>query len=176
MKNFNNMVEVLGYFAEQCNMFQPLLDGILDFEARNQILCEKIKQTNILYDRMQLNSTYLSDNANFSVEMIKKEGKLDRIKTIDPILNIAEKDRYNLIKAVISVGKDNYDRDNMEQLIDFYSMLNILTMDEYEELLAIIDEQHKPIAVPYTKEETLEDKEEKKEVSEEDTKKKAAKK
>lgn len=143
MNNFNNMIQVLTYFADQCDMFDPMLQGVKDLNEKNQLLDEKIKQTNILYDRMQLNATYLADNANFGVEMVKSPtGELPVAINIDP-KNILIEDRYNLIKAVINIGKDNYDKEKMEQLLDFYNMVNILSLERYEELLNIIDEQHK---------------------------------
>lgn len=145
MSNFNNMIQVLTYFADQCDMFAPMLQGVKDLNEKNQILDEKIRQTNILYDRMQLNATYLADNANFGVEILKTpeaEAAVTALKNIEPKENISFNDRYNLIKAVISVGKDNYDREKMEQLLDFYSMLNIINSLQYEKLLNIIDEQH----------------------------------
>ena len=145
MSNFNNMIQVLTYFADQCDMFAPMLQGVKDLNEKNQILDEKIRQTNILYDRMQLNATYLADNANFGVEILKTpeaEAAATALKNIEPKENISFNDRYNLIKAVISVGKDNYDREKMEQLLDFYSMLNIINSLQYEKLLNIIDEQH----------------------------------
>lgn len=171
MSNFNNMIQVLSYFADQCDMFDPMLQGIKDLNEKNQMLDDKIRQTNILYDRMQLNATYLADNANFGVEMVKSStGELPTIINIDP-KNILIEDRYNLIKAVINVGKDNYDKERMEQLLDFYSMVNILDFDRYAELIEIIEEQHKediPVVLPLDlPEEKLEptDKEKKKEAT-----------
>lgn len=142
MNNFNNMIQVLTYFASQCDMFDPMLEGVKDLNEKNQILDDKIRQTNILYDRMQLNATYLADNANFGVAMVKSPNGEVVVNNIDP-KNILFDDRYNLIKAVINIGKDNYDREKMEQLLDFYSMVNILSFERYSELLDIIDEQHK---------------------------------
>ena len=151
MSNFNNMIQVLSYFADQCDMFDPMLQGVKDLNEKNQMLDDKIRQTNILYDRMQLNATYLADNANFGVEMVKSPtGELPATMNIDP-KNILVEDRYNLIKAVINVGKDNYDKERMEQLLDFYSMVNILDFDRYTELVEIIEEQHKediPVVLP----------------------------
>ena len=171
MSNFNNMIQVLSYFADQCDMFDPMLQGVKDLNEKNQMLDDKIRQTNILYDRMQLNATYLADNANFGVEMVKSPtGELPVIINIDP-KNILIEDRYNLIKAVINVGKDNYDKERMEQLLDFYSMVNILDFDRYAELVEIIEEQHKediPVVLPLDlPEEKLEptDKEKKKEAT-----------
>ena len=163
------MIQVLSYFADQCDMFDPMLQGVKDLNEKNQMLDDKIRQTNILYDRLQLNATYLADNANFGVEMVKSPtGELPAIINIDP-KNILIEDRYNLIKAVINVGKDNYDKERMEQLLDFYSMVNILDFDRYAELVEIIEEQHKediPVVLPSVlPEQKLEptDKEEKKE-------------
>ena len=171
MSNFNNMIQVLSYFADQCDMFDPMLQGVKDLNEKNQMLDDKIRQTNILYDRMQLNATYLADNANFGVEMVKSPtGELPVSINIDP-KNILIEDRYNLIKAVIKVGKDNYDKERMEQLLDFYSMVNILDFDRYAELVEIIEEQHKediPVVLPLDlPEEKLEptDKEKKKEAT-----------
>lgn len=173
MSNFNNMIQVLSYFADQCDMFDPMLQGVKDLNEKNQMLDDKIRQTNILYDRMQLNATYLADNANFGVEMVKSPtGELPAIINIDP-KNILIEDRYNLIKAVINVGKDNYDKERMEQLLDFYSMVNILDFDRYAELVEIIEEQHKediPVVLP------LDLPEEKLEPTDEEKKKEATKK
>ena len=167
MSNFNNMIQVLTYFADQCDMFDPMLQGVKDLNEKNQLLDEKIKQTNILYDRMQLNATYLADNANFGVAMVKSPtGELPVAVNIDP-KNILIEDRYNLIKAVINVGKDNYDREKMEQLLDFYSMVSILDFDRYAELIEIIEEQHKdiptvlPLNLPEGKSEPTDDNKEK---------------
>ncbi|WP_304576589.1 hypothetical protein [Romboutsia ilealis] len=34
---FNNMIEVLGYFADQCDMFKPLLDGVTQLQNEAEI-------------------------------------------------------------------------------------------------------------------------------------------
>lgn len=156
--NFDNMVQVLTYFANQCDMFKPMLEGVYELDKKNKMLDDKIKETNILYDRMQLNATYLADNANFGVAMVKSPDGESVISTNIDSKNILIEDRYNLIKAVINVGKDNYDKDKMEQLLDFYSMVNILDFDRYTELLGIIDEQHKeiPTVLPVLPEEKSE--------------------
>ena len=139
-QNFENMVQVLGYFAEQCDLFKPMLDGVYALKTENVQLKEKVKSTNIVHNRLQLNSAFSADYANFGIATVKSttpnpEG--DNLKISH------EEDLYNLIKAVIKVGKDNYVRADMEYKLDFYSMVGRITDDQYLELYQMVVNQHK---------------------------------
>ena len=35
---FNNMIQVLTYFANQCDMFRPMLEGVESLQQENQYL------------------------------------------------------------------------------------------------------------------------------------------
>lgn len=41
---FDNMIQVLTYFADSCDMFQPILDGVNDLWEENQNLKAEIEK------------------------------------------------------------------------------------------------------------------------------------
>lgn len=129
---FDNMIQVLTYFANQCNMFTPMLEGVKALKEENTNLQKQIEEKTITQNRLQLNSTFSADYANFGVA----------VNAVAYAVNSQEnKDLYNLIKAVIEVGKDNYNRDTVEYMLDFYSMVDKLSFEDYEELWTLMDSQ-----------------------------------
>lgn len=142
-QNFDNMIKVLSYFAEQCELFKPMLDGVTTLKSENDYLNAKLKYTTTINNRLQLGSTFSADYANFGITTVKTTGG-DTESEKDPKISHTN-DLYNLIKAVIKVGKDNYVRTDMEYKLDFYNMLERISLEQYMELLSIIKEQHSVI-------------------------------
>lgn len=146
---FDNMIKVLTYFANQCDMFRPMLEGVESLQQENIFLREQLNQSTIVNNRMHLNATFSADQANFGVAVSKN--------TEDEIV-VAEKEKedlYVLIKSVIEVGADNYDRANMEYVLDFYSMIDKIDFDKYAELWDLMDSQI--VEEPQTEDEELEE-------------------
>lgn len=148
---FNNMIQVLAYFADQCDMFQPMLEGVTALRDENDKLKTKLELSNILQNRMQLQSTYSADYANFGVETVRvaQASEKEKVKSnFEFKQNISTNDLILLFRQVINVGKENYDRTTMEEMLDFYSMTEVLDFDVYIELWDLIDLQHQEPVVP----------------------------
>lgn len=144
---FNNMIQVLTYFANQCDMFRPMLEGVESLQQENQYLKQELDKSIIVQNRMQLNTTFSADYANFGVAVASQYSNNEKATKNE------QDDLYNLFKSVISVGKDNYDRADMEYKLDFYSMIEKLDFDRYIELWDLIDSQHAETEEPSIDEE-----------------------
>lgn len=171
---FNNMIQVLTYFADQCDMYKPMLDGVQHLKDQNDLLKEQLKQSVIIQNRLQLESSFSADYANFGIATVNAASvdKVDvaRKQTYKSISK--EDDLYGLIKSVIDIGKDNYNKKDMEYKLDFYSMIEKIDFDKYMELIELIESQHEDETVKEdveesipSKEETSKDEENKEEVS-----------
>lgn len=134
---FDNMIQVLTYFANQCDLFRPMLEGVESLQQENIFLRNELEKSLIVQNRMQLNATFSADYANFGVTVASLS------EDEEPSYSKNEKDDlYNLFKSVICVGKDNYDKADMEYKLDFYSMIDKIDFDKYIELWDLIDIQH----------------------------------
>ena len=150
---FNNMIQVLTYFANQCDMFRPMLEGVESLQQENQYLKQELDKSIIVQNRMQLNTTFSADYANFGVVVASQSVVDDTSKEKSAAEKSVEDDLYNLFKSVISIGKDNYDRKDMQYKLDFYSMVEKLDFDRYVELWDLIESQYAEIEEPSTNEE-----------------------
>ena len=173
-QQFNNMIQVLTYFADQCDMYKPMLDGVQHLKDQNELLKDQLKQSVIIQNRLQLESSFSADYANFGIATVNAASvnKVDvaREQTYKSISK--EDDLYSLIKSVIDIGKDNYNKKDMEYKLDFYSMIEKIDFDKYMELIELIESQHEDETVKEdveesipSKEETSKDEENKEEVS-----------
>lgn len=137
-QKFENMVQVLTYLSEQCELFTPMLEGVNSLQTENLNLKKQVEEATITGNRIQLNSTFAADYANFGVATVKKL-ETDAENGAKALSKI---DLYNLIKAVIDIGKENYVRSDMEYKLDFYSMTDRIDFDQYIELWDLIASQH----------------------------------
>lgn len=147
---FDNMIQVLTYFANQCDMFRPMLEGVESLQQENQYLKQELDKSIIVQNRMQLNTTFSADYANFGVAVASQSVVEDTLEEKSAAEKSVEDDLYNLFKSVISIGKDNYDREDMEYKLDFYSMIEKLDFDRYIELWDLIESQYAEIEEPST--------------------------
>lgn len=173
-QQFNNMIQVLTYFADQCDMYKPMLDGVQHLKDQNEILKDQLKQSVIIQNRLQLESSFSADYANFGIATVNA-ASVDNVdvaseQTYKSVSK--EDDLYSLIKSVIAIGKDNYNKKDMEYKLDFYSMIEKIDFDKYMELIELIESQHEDETVKEdveesipSKEETSKDEENKEEVS-----------
>lgn len=139
---FDNMIQVLTYFANQCDLFKPMLEGVESLQQENAYLKNELEKSLIVQNRMQLNTTFSADYANFGVVVASESVVEDTSEEKSAAEKSVEDDLYNLFKSVISIGKDNYDRKDMQYKLDFYSMVDRLDFDRYIELWDLIDSQH----------------------------------
>lgn len=139
---FDNMIQVLTYFANQCDLFKPMLEGVESLQQENAYLKDELEKSLIVQNRMQLNTTFSADYANFGVVVASESVVEDTSEEKPTATKSVEDDLYNLFKSVISIGKDNYDRKDMQYKLDFYSMVDRLDFDRYIELWDLIDSQH----------------------------------
>ena len=150
---FNNMIQVLTYFADQCDMFKPMLEGVAGLQQENEFLRQELDKSIIVQNRMQLNTTFSADYANFGVAVNKASAEGEAVANSSP--KKEEDDLYNLIKSVIEIGKDNYDKADMEYKLDFYSMIDKLSFDRYIELWDLIETQHTSAIPPTIEDSTV---------------------
>lgn len=140
---FDNMIQVLTYFANQCDLFKPMLEGVESLQQENAYLKDELEKSLIVQNRMQLNTTFSADYANFGVVVASESVAADDTSEEKSAAEKSvEDDLYNLFKSVISIGKDNYDKKDMQYKLDFYSMVDRLDFDRYIELWDLIDSQH----------------------------------
>lgn len=90
----------------------------------------------VAQNRMMLSSRYNADRADFRID-----NTLGVPKTVSVELDY---DLFELMKKVVIVGKDNYDRSKIEEQMDFYVTEGFIDWDMWDELFAIIELQHNP--------------------------------
>ena len=87
----------------------------------------------ITQNRLMLASRYNADTVSFKVDVASFSDTFEY-----------DNDLYELILNNILVGKDNYNREYIENLIIFYWMDFIISDEMYSTLFEIIEEQHNP--------------------------------
>lgn len=90
----------------------------------------------VTQNRMQLGTTYSSDRTTFRVDTAtftteKSKQELDY-------------DLFRLLKHNILVGPHNYDKAEMENMMDFYVSVGKIDYNMWDELYMLIEEQHNP--------------------------------
>lgn len=149
-QQFNNMIQVLTYFADQCDMFKPMLEGVQQLQSQNTELKGQLEQSVIVQNRLQLETSFSADYANFGIATVNVTNddsvSVNNQESYKPVSK--ENDLYDLIKSVINVGKDNYNKKDMEYKLDFYSMIEKIDFDKYSELIGLIESQHTEVEPP----------------------------
>ena len=87
----------------------------------------------ITQNRLMLASRYNADTVSFKVDVATLRNSFEY-----------DNDLYELILNNILVGKDNYNREYIENLIIFYWMDFVISDEMYSTLFEIIEEQHNP--------------------------------
>lgn len=87
----------------------------------------------ITQNRLMLASRYNADSVSFKVDVASYNNSFEY-----------DNDLYNLILNNILVGKDNYNREYIENLIIFYWMDFVISDEMHSTLFEIIEEQHNP--------------------------------
>lgn len=87
----------------------------------------------ITQNRLMLASRYNADTVSFKVDVATLRNSFEY-----------DNDLYELILNNILVGKDNYDREYIEDLIIFYWMDFVISDEMHSTLFEIIEEQHNP--------------------------------
>ena len=90
----------------------------------------------VTQNRMQLGTTYSSDRTTFRVDTatfssVKAKQDLDY-------------DLFRLLKHNILVGPQNYDKAEMENMMDFYVSVGKIDYNMWDELYMLIEAQHNP--------------------------------
>lgn len=90
----------------------------------------------VTQNRMQLGTTYSSDRTTFRVDTatfssVKAKQDLDY-------------DLFRLLKHNIIVGPQNYDKAEMENMMDFYVSVGKIDYNMWDELYMLIEAQHNP--------------------------------
>ena len=108
-------------------------DLVLSLRTRASKMQEYIINRAIYQNRMMLNNVYSADMTSLKVDISTFSS--------DTTSNLEDIELYNLIRKNILVGKTNYDRTDMENLIDFYTMVGKLSFDMAEDLFTLISDQ-----------------------------------
>ena len=87
----------------------------------------------ITQNRLMLASRYNADTVSFKVDVASFSDTFEY-----------DNDLYELILNNVLVGKDNYNREYIENLIRFYWMDFVISDEMYSTLFEIIEEQHDP--------------------------------
>lgn len=87
----------------------------------------------ITQNRLMLASRYNADTVSFKVDVASFSDAFEY-----------DNDLYELILNNVLVGKDNYNREYIENLIRFYWMDFVISDEMYSTLFEIIEEQHNP--------------------------------
>ena len=88
----------------------------------------------VTQNRLMLTSRYSADSVTFKVDYSNS------LKSA----SAGDEDLFNLIKANILAGKENYNYDDMIIIISDYVSWNQITWDQFDMLIAIMDQQHNP--------------------------------
>ena len=94
---------------------------------------EYLRNYIVFQNRLMLASRYNADTVSFKVDVTSYNNSFEY-----------DNDLYNLILNNILVGKDNYNREYIENLIIFYWMDFVISDEMYSTLFEIIEEQHNP--------------------------------
>ena len=102
-------------------------------QKKVSLLESNITSYMITQNRLMLASRYNADTVSFKVDVATLRNSFEY-----------DNDLYELILNNVLVGKDNYNREYIENLIIFYWMDFILSDEMYSTLFEIIEEQHNP--------------------------------
>ena len=94
---------------------------------------EYLRNYIVFQNRLMLASRYNADTVSFKVDVATLRNSFEY-----------DNDLYELILNNILVGKDNYNREYIENLIIFYWMDFVISDEMYLTLFEIIEEQHNP--------------------------------
>ena len=86
----------------------------------------------IIHNKLMLNTIYTSDRTDLSVDILTRR---TRIRSND-------NDIYNLLYMNIIEGPTNYNRCDMEEKIDFYTMIEYISYEQADILFELIENQH----------------------------------
>lgn len=102
-------------------------------QKKVSLLENNITSYMITQNRLMLSSRYNADTVSFKVDVATLRNSFEY-----------DNDLYELILNNILVGKDNYNREYIENLIIFYWMDFVISDEMYSTLFEIIEEQHNP--------------------------------
>lgn len=89
----------------------------------------------ITQNRLMLDSRYSADSVTF---------KVDYPSMVNEKITELDYDLFNLLKANVLVGKDNYNYEKMINKIDFYQSIGMIDWDMWDEIWLIMEFQHNP--------------------------------
>ena len=102
-------------------------------QEKVSLLEDTVTDYMITQNRLMLASRYNADTVSFKVDVATLRNSFEY-----------DNDLYELILNNILVGKDNYNREYIENLIIFYWMDFVISHEMHSTLFEIIEEQHNP--------------------------------
>lgn len=102
---------------------------------KNRVLLMEnmLTEREAFHNRLMLNNRYSADKANFNVDILY---------TARQNTNNVDIDLIKLITQNIMSGTNNYRREYMEELIDFYTMIDIIPFEIADTLFELIESQY----------------------------------
>lgn len=107
---------------------------LCNIKDRVSKLEDTLYQKYLFRNKMMLQNMYKSDNTLFKVAI--------DIASYTDSDNSEDLDLITLILKNIEPGKDKYDRDQIENIIDFYTLIGKISFETAEQLFMIIEDQH----------------------------------
>ena len=99
------------------------------------ILESDLYTSNVIQNKLLLNSIYTSSTMDLKVDIAARTAELSYDTNEDEYI-------VELLYRNIIVGRSNYERNHMEEMIDFFAMVGKISFETAEELLRIIAYQH----------------------------------
>ena len=100
-----------------------------------KVLMNKVKRLEdkeIALNNLMLKSIYSGESAKYDISIA--------LRTTN--VNYIDNDLFELLTKVILVGPNNYDREELEEKIDFFTLIDKLDYDMADVLFELIDNQH----------------------------------
>lgn len=109
---------------------------VMNLSKRVKRIEDDFYKYTVVQNRMQLATTYSSDRTTFRVDT--------SVFTIEKAKQEVDYDLFRLLRHNILVGPQNYNKEEMESIMDFYVSIGKINYDMWDELYLLIEEQHNP--------------------------------
>nr|WP_195365954.1 BppU family phage baseplate upper protein [[Eubacterium] tenue] len=109
---------------------------VMNLSKRVKRIEDDFYKYTVVQNRMQLATTYSSDRTTFRVDT--------SVFTAEKAKQEVDYDLFRLLRHNILVGPQNYNKEEMESIMDFYVSIGKINYDMWDELYLLIEEQHNP--------------------------------
>lgn len=113
-----------------------------NLQSTVNILKDKVRRlsdSDLVNAKFTLNSTYDADYTNYSIQLLTT-GTFNNGLRRDVEDTQHDEALYEIIQTIISSGRNNYDYDDIEQKIDFFTIIDKLSFDMSMHLFSLLEE------------------------------------